>query len=247
MQKCVKRDIYLLNFQRFVNVRSSALRDDLYFDVGCLLALALVHGGPHVGFFSHALYQCLFNYPANCPLTVRDMTPETTFTHQVRRVSAAPSRPTIAHVTDILNAAVLCKCFQMAAAGSVEELKEAAAESWEYLELAGCNRPISSLEEREALVEDLVSFTMITRMQLPLQRSNQANVFKLTIACRLSWQSFISRWPPQLHSGNVLMLRVCVEDDSQLLPTKLHLCESFYVVAIFCVGKGGLAAAAILT
>lgn len=52
----------------------------------------------------------------------------------------------------------------------MEELKEAAAESWEYLELAGCNRPISSLEGREALVEDLVSFTMITRMQLPLQR-----------------------------------------------------------------------------
>ncbi|XP_037550720.1 G2/M phase-specific E3 ubiquitin-protein ligase [Nematolebias whitei] len=126
-----------------LTLNSQALRDDLYFDVGCLLALALVHDGPHVGFFSHALYQCLFNYPANCPLTVRDMTSETTFTQQVRRIAAARS---------------------------VEELKEAAAESWEYLELAGCNRPISSLEEREALVEDLVSFTMITRMQLPLQR-----------------------------------------------------------------------------
>ncbi|KAJ3613166.1 hypothetical protein NHX12_019418, partial [Muraenolepis orangiensis] len=55
-------------------------------------------------------------------------------------------------------------------AQSVEDLNEAMAASWEYLELAGCNRPISSLEERDALVEDLVGFTMTTRMQLPLQR-----------------------------------------------------------------------------
>lgn len=42
--------------------------------------------------------------------------------------------------------------------------------SRELLELAGCSRPIGSLEEKEALVEDLVRFTMVTRMQLPLQR-----------------------------------------------------------------------------
>ncbi|XP_070776943.1 G2/M phase-specific E3 ubiquitin-protein ligase [Enoplosus armatus] len=122
---------------------SQALRGDLYFDVGCLLALSLVHGGPPVGFFSRALYQCLFNYPPNRPLTVTHMTPDTHFTRQVSRIAEAKS---------------------------LEELKEVMAAGWEYLELAGCNRPIGSLEEREALVEDLVSFTMITRMQLPLQR-----------------------------------------------------------------------------
>ncbi|XP_069573817.1 G2/M phase-specific E3 ubiquitin-protein ligase [Brachyistius frenatus] len=122
---------------------SQALREDLYFDVGCLLALSLVHGGLPVGFFSRALYQCLFNHPSNRPLTVTHMTPDTHFTRQVSRIAAAES---------------------------LDELKEVMAESWEYLELAGCNRPITSLEEREALVEDLVGFTMITRMQLPLQR-----------------------------------------------------------------------------
>uniref|UniRef100_A0A8C9ZI71 G2/M-phase specific E3 ubiquitin protein ligase n=1 Tax=Sander lucioperca TaxID=283035 RepID=A0A8C9ZI71_SANLU len=89
---------------------SQALRDDLYFDVGCLLALCLVHGGPPV----------------------------------VGRVSRTRS--------------------------SLDALREVMAESWEFLELAGCNRPISSLQQREALLEDLVGFTMITRMQLPLQR-----------------------------------------------------------------------------
>ncbi|KAM9341595.1 G2/M phase-specific E3 ubiquitin-protein ligase [Symphorus nematophorus] len=122
---------------------SQALRDDLYFDVGCLLALSLVHGGPPVSFFSRALYQCLFNFPPNRPLTVAHMTPGTHFTRQVSRIAEAKS---------------------------LEELKEVMAASWEFLELAGCNRPISTLEEREALVEDLVSFTLITRMQLPLQR-----------------------------------------------------------------------------
>lgn len=57
----------------------------------------------------------------------------------------------------------------------MDELREVTAASWEFLELAGCNRPISSLEERETLVENLVSFTLITRMQLPLQRYTHAN------------------------------------------------------------------------
>ncbi|XP_054469569.1 G2/M phase-specific E3 ubiquitin-protein ligase isoform X2 [Anoplopoma fimbria] len=122
---------------------SQALREDLYFDVGCLLALSLAHGGPPVAFFSHALYRCLFNYPPNRPLTVTHMTPDTHLTHRVSRIAEAES---------------------------VDDLKEVMAASREYLELAGCNRPISSLEERDALVEDLVSFTLITRMQLPLQR-----------------------------------------------------------------------------
>uniref|UniRef100_A0A3B4ZHL7 G2/M-phase specific E3 ubiquitin protein ligase n=1 Tax=Stegastes partitus TaxID=144197 RepID=A0A3B4ZHL7_9TELE len=124
-------------------LNSQALREDLYFDVGCLLALSLVHGGPPVGFFSPALYQCLFNHPAHRPLTVGHMTPNTPLT---RRVG------------------------QIAEAESLDELREAMVASCDFLEMAGCNRPISSLEEREALVEDLVNFTMITRMQLPLQR-----------------------------------------------------------------------------
>ncbi|XP_041827269.1 G2/M phase-specific E3 ubiquitin-protein ligase [Melanotaenia boesemani] len=123
-----------------------ALREDLYFDIGCLLAICLVHGGTPVCFFSHGLYQCLFNHPANRPLTVEDMTPETHFTHQLT---------------------------QIAKAESLDDLRKVMLESWEYLELAGCNRPISSLEERAALVDDLVNFTMITRMQHPLQRFQQ--------------------------------------------------------------------------
>ena len=63
----------------------SALREDLYYDVGCLLSLSLVHGGPPLGFFSKALYQCLFNYPRDSPLSLDDMG-DTRFARKVREV-----------------------------------------------------------------------------------------------------------------------------------------------------------------
>ncbi|KAK1893592.1 G2/M phase-specific E3 ubiquitin-protein ligase [Dissostichus eleginoides] len=89
-------------------------------------------------------FTCLFNYPPNQPLSVKHMTPYTHFTCQVSRIAEAES---------------------------LDDVKDVMEESWEFMELAGCNRPISSrLQEREALVEDLVSFMMITRLQLPLQR-----------------------------------------------------------------------------
>lgn len=67
----------------------AALRDDLYLDVGCLLALSLAHGGPPVGFFSPALYRCLFNYPPGPPLGLTHMTPGTLCTRRVGRVSTS--------------------------------------------------------------------------------------------------------------------------------------------------------------
>lgn len=162
-----------LNKQRdWVCMCCSALREDLYFDVGCLLALSLVHGGPRLGFFSRALYQCLFNYPANRPLTVTHMTPDTHFTRQVSRVSTGQTFTAYMMGKNVITGSfeIKVEIFQIAEAESLEELKEVMAVSWEYLELAGCNRPISSLKDREVVVEDLVSFAMITRMQLPLQR-----------------------------------------------------------------------------
>ncbi|XP_068456995.1 G2/M phase-specific E3 ubiquitin-protein ligase isoform X2 [Clinocottus analis] len=122
---------------------SQALREDLYYDVGCLLALSLAHGGPPVCFFSGALYQSLFNHPPGRRLAVAHMTPDALATRRVARIAAAESS---------------------------DELLEAVAASSEFLELAGCRRPVGGLEDREALVEQLVGFTMTTRMQLPLQR-----------------------------------------------------------------------------
>uniref|UniRef100_A0A3Q3AKH1 G2/M-phase specific E3 ubiquitin protein ligase n=1 Tax=Kryptolebias marmoratus TaxID=37003 RepID=A0A3Q3AKH1_KRYMA len=115
------------NGSKYLTLDSQALRDDLYFDIGCLLALSLVYGGPRVGFFSHALYQCLFNYPANCPLNIT------------------------------------------------------AAASWEYLELAGCNRPISSLEDREALVEDLITCRCVLLFLSDTRRKEEFDLLQVQL------------------------------------------------------------------
>uniref|UniRef100_A0A3Q2PTJ3 Uncharacterized protein n=1 Tax=Fundulus heteroclitus TaxID=8078 RepID=A0A3Q2PTJ3_FUNHE len=64
---------------------------------------------------------------------------------------------------------------QIAAAESLNELKKVMKVSWEYLEMAGCNRQVTSLKEREALVEDLVSFTMITRIHMHIKSSTFKN------------------------------------------------------------------------
>nr|XP_061798722.1 G2/M phase-specific E3 ubiquitin-protein ligase-like [Nerophis lumbriciformis] len=120
-----------------------ALRNDSYFDVGCLLSLSLVCGGPAVGFFSRALYQCLFNFPANQPLDITHLTQHTRIAAYVKAIAMAES---------------------------LEELRDAASLGEDFLEAAGCKRPIGSLKERDKLVEDLVGFALITRMQLPLRR-----------------------------------------------------------------------------
>ncbi|KAK7879769.1 hypothetical protein WMY93_033559 [Mugilogobius chulae] len=92
-------------------LNAQALKEDLYFDVGVLLALALVYGAPCLRFFS-----------------------------------------------------------PIQSARSVSELQSVLSSCSDHLTLSGCNRPIRSLEERAGLVDDLIAFSMITRMQLPLQR-----------------------------------------------------------------------------
>ncbi|XP_050989334.1 G2/M phase-specific E3 ubiquitin-protein ligase isoform X1 [Labeo rohita] len=123
-------------------LNSKALRDDLYFEVGSLLALSLVHGGPPVGFFSPALYHSLFNYPTNYRPTLQDLG-DTAFAYKIR---------------------------QIAEANSIKVLKKAMYSASQYLEAAGCWRKISKLSEKDVLVEDVLNFYLIIRLQLPLQR-----------------------------------------------------------------------------
>ncbi|XP_051501747.1 G2/M phase-specific E3 ubiquitin-protein ligase-like [Myxocyprinus asiaticus] len=123
-------------------LNSKALRDDLYFEVGSLLALSLVHGGPPVGFFSPALYHSLFHYPTDYRPTLEDLG-DTAFAHKIRRIAEA---------------------------NSMKELKYAMQSASQYLEVAGCWRKIGKLSEKDMLVEDVLNFYLIIRVQLPLQR-----------------------------------------------------------------------------
>ncbi|XP_028846785.1 G2/M phase-specific E3 ubiquitin-protein ligase [Denticeps clupeoides] len=121
---------------------SQGLRQDLYFEAGCLLALSLVHGGPPPTFFSKALFYCLFNFPKEYQLGLCDIT-EATFAQKLKKIREAKN---------------------------MKGLKQAMAAASEYLDLAGCRREVSSLCEKYAVIEDIVNFHLIVRMQLPLQR-----------------------------------------------------------------------------
>ncbi|KAG5857154.1 hypothetical protein ANANG_G00016110 [Anguilla anguilla] len=127
---------------KILTLDSQALRDDLYFDAGCLLALSLVHGGPPPCFLSRVLYRTLFHLPQDSPLTLQDLG-NTLFAAKVKMIRDAES---------------------------IEELKEAVLLASEYLEVAGCFRKVVSLSDKDALVEDMLNFHLVTRIHLPLQR-----------------------------------------------------------------------------
>lgn len=124
-------------------LNAQALKEDLYFEVGALLALVLVHGLSPLRFFSPALFQLLFNFPQNQGLTLDHLTPGSPLSRTINKIQSSASE---------------------------SELRSVLSSVSDHLTLSGCNRPIRSLEDRGALVDDLIAFTMITRMQLPLQR-----------------------------------------------------------------------------
>ncbi|TRY84980.1 hypothetical protein DNTS_028856 [Danionella cerebrum] len=123
-------------------LNSKALRDDLYFEVGSLLALSLVHGGPPLGFFSPALYHGLFNYPTDYKPTLQDLE-ETAFGQKLKRIAESKTLKGLQHAMQSVS---------------------------QYLEAAGCWRTVSELSEKDLLVEDVLNFYLILRLQLPLQR-----------------------------------------------------------------------------
>lgn len=43
----------------------TALKENLYYEAGKMLAVSLVHGGPSPGFFSETLFNCLVYGPEN--------------------------------------------------------------------------------------------------------------------------------------------------------------------------------------
>ncbi|XP_062863347.1 G2/M phase-specific E3 ubiquitin-protein ligase isoform X2 [Trichomycterus rosablanca] len=118
------------------------LRDDLYFEAGSLLALSLVHGGPPVCFFSPALYYSLFRYPTDYRFTVEDLG-DIVLTDKIRLIAQS---------------------------GTLKELKRAMHAASEYLQVAGCWRRVTKLTDKTLLLDDILNFYLIVRMQLPLQR-----------------------------------------------------------------------------
>lgn len=51
----------------------AALKENLYFEAGKMIAVSLVHGGPPPGFFSKTLFKCLVYGPENAKPVLEDV------------------------------------------------------------------------------------------------------------------------------------------------------------------------------
>ncbi|XP_056403323.1 G2/M phase-specific E3 ubiquitin-protein ligase [Hyla sarda] len=125
-----------------LSLNVAALEEDLYYEAGRMLAMALVHGGPAPGFISHSLFYCLI-YDS----------------HHVQ--------PTI---EDVADPNVLQAILKIQSCHKINDLKAVIADYYEYLENTGSLRLVQSVSEKSYLIKNILAYHVIGRVQKPLER-----------------------------------------------------------------------------
>ncbi|XP_069772800.1 G2/M phase-specific E3 ubiquitin-protein ligase [Narcine bancroftii] len=123
-------------------LNSQALGLDWYYEAGRMISLSLVHGGPLPNFFSKTLFNCLAYGPGITEPTMEDVVPFEV-AQKIRKIKES---------------------------STLEELKLFVRENADYLSIAGCSRPVWSLDDKELLLKDVLIFHVINRVQSPLER-----------------------------------------------------------------------------
>ncbi|XP_053190794.1 uncharacterized protein LOC128374565 [Scomber japonicus] len=121
---------------------SSAVREDRYFIAGRAIAVSLVHGGPPPCFLSRTLFACIAEGPDGC-------------------------RPVLEDITDM---ELYSKLKQISEAKTLEELRQFTEPLTDYLATAGCLRHLTSLVDKDKLLEDVLMFQVVQRVRGPLER-----------------------------------------------------------------------------
>ncbi|NXI45044.1 G2E3 ligase, partial [Galbula dea] len=122
-----------------------ALKENLYFEAGKMVAVSLVHGGPSPGFFSKTLFNCLVYGPENV-------------------------KPAL---EDVADADVAQTIKMIKYANSLSSLKSTVHNCYEFLAAAGCLRPITALCDKNMLVNDILIHHVIKRIVGPLESFRQ--------------------------------------------------------------------------
>ncbi|XP_059201469.1 uncharacterized protein LOC131981267 isoform X1 [Centropristis striata] len=123
-----------------IALNSTALREDWYYIAGRAIAISLVHGGPPPNFLSPVVFSLLVDDSPNPVLE------------------------------DIADLDLLEKVIKVSESTTIEDLEKAKASLLDYLANAGCLRPLRSIRDRDLLVQDIVMFQVIHRVQGPFQR-----------------------------------------------------------------------------
>ncbi|KAG8449603.1 hypothetical protein GDO86_016301 [Hymenochirus boettgeri] len=133
------------NEHKNISLNSDALQNNLYYEAGRMVALALVHGGPAPGFFSQTLFRCLIHDPQHVQPVIEDV-----------------ADPNVA--TAILT---IQSCQRIA------QLKSAIVQYFDYLQKTGSLHLVQSVSDKYMLIKGMLSHHVIQRVQEPLESFKQ--------------------------------------------------------------------------
>ncbi|OCT68723.1 G2/M phase-specific E3 ubiquitin-protein ligase [Xenopus laevis] len=122
-----------------------ALQDNLYYEAGRMVALALIHGGPAPGFFSQTLFRCLIYDPQHVLPSVEDV-----------------ADPNVAQAILTIQS---CQRIGM--------LKSAVIHYFDYLQKTGSLCLVQTVSDKVLIVKELLAHHVIRRVQQPLESFKQ--------------------------------------------------------------------------
>ncbi|XP_040599066.1 G2/M phase-specific E3 ubiquitin-protein ligase isoform X1 [Mesocricetus auratus] len=145
MQHLETSSLFEGSLSKNLTLNSQALKENLYYEAGKMLAISLVHGGPSPGFFSETLFNCLAYGPEN-------------------------TLPSLADVSDFDVAQIIIK---INTAATMNSLNSVINECSSYLEFIGCLRLLATLSDKYMLVKDILFYHVIQRVQAPFESFKQ--------------------------------------------------------------------------
>ncbi|XP_042533338.1 G2/M phase-specific E3 ubiquitin-protein ligase isoform X1 [Dipodomys spectabilis] len=128
-----------------LSLNSQALEENLYYEAGKILAISLVHGGPSPGFFSKTLFNCLVYGPEN-------------------------TEPVLEDVSDFDVAQIIIR---INTAADITDLNSVINECYNYLDVIGCLRHVTTLNDKYMLAKDVLVYQVIKRVQIPFESFKQ--------------------------------------------------------------------------
>nr|DBA14090.1 TPA: hypothetical protein GDO54_005105 [Pyxicephalus adspersus] len=138
-------DLFEGSARKNLSLNLNALQDNLYYEAGRMLAVALVHGGPAPGFLSQTLFSCL----------ILD-------SHHVQPV-----------LDDVADSNVLEAILTIQSCQRINKLKEATVRYFDYLQKTGTLHLVLNVSDKAILVKNMLSYHVIRRVQEPLESFKQ--------------------------------------------------------------------------
>ncbi|KAJ1069699.1 hypothetical protein AB1E18_015684 [Capra hircus] len=145
MQQLENSPLFEGSLSKNLSLNSQALKENLYYEAGKMVAISLVHGGPSPGFFSQTLFNCLAYGPEN-------------------------TQPILDDVSDFDVAQIMIR---VNTAATVADLNSLVHDYYKYLELIGCLRIITSISDKYMLAKDILVYHVIKRVQAPFESFKQ--------------------------------------------------------------------------